>query len=288
MDSQWTSDAFKSRISDYSSRKRFEAGSPNDREIEAYSYHISNHFRGNLQGKKALVLGLTPELRAMLHDFGMSVICIDQNQDAIALFRDWLPLDRTVDENIVEGDWMNLEDYLDEPIDVVVGDGVFGNILSLQGHRTLLNKIEKILNNRGICVFRKILIPENFSVQEYEVKKLIKRHRSGEMDDAEFGFAMRIWGLKDTAFNENKFLLDNNYSFSIFRQMYRDGLLNDDEIAAIERYYFGGINLITPQAIWEELLTDSGFEFESFPLSGKDWYAYYPIFGCVRRSYSCC
>jgi len=38
--------------------------------------------------------------------------------------------------------------------------------------------------------------------------------------------------------------------------------------------------MILPQGLWEEMLVSAGLDFEVQPLTGRDWYAYYPIYCC--------
>ena len=280
--SQWTRKAFQSRIANASKRERYEAGSLNAQEIEAYTSHILSHFKGQTVGKRSLVLGMTPELRLMLHELGMSVICVDRNPDAIALFSDWIPELYQENEKILEVNWMTLGKEIKTPVDIVVGDGVFGNILSLEAHEKLLKKIGQILALNGIAIFRKILIPNNFPESDYCYQRLIQKYRSHQLDASEFGFAMRIWGLKTRAFDREKYLLDNQILFNYFDQLSSENNLSKDESNAISRYYFNGLNLISPQHIWESLLTKQNFNFEVKTLTGKDWYAYYRIYACKQ------
>ncbi len=281
MSNQWNAKAFAARIRNSQKRERFAAGSPDPEEIKTYRNYIYAHFQGDFDGKTALVLGLTPELRSMLHYLGVSVICIDNNPHAIALFRDWIPEDIEVKEKILEGDWRDLSNLLEFPVDIIVGDGIFGNILSLDDHLNLLIKIKSAINNQGICVFRKILIPQDFLVESHQAYRLIQKYDSGTIDAAEFGFGMRIFGTQNQAFDEQKFLLDNSKSFAIFEQMYQDKILTESAMSAIQRYYFNGLNLITPQAVWEKLLKQVAFTFVNTPLLGKQWYEYYRIYSCL-------
>jgi hypothetical protein len=38
--------------------------------------------------------------------------------------------------------------------------------------------------------------------------------------------------------------------------------------------------MILPQDAWEQILTESGLEFQVRPLTGKDWYSYYQVYYC--------
>lgn len=283
MNNQWTAKALKARISNSKKRERFPAGSPNPEEITMYRNYIYAHFQGNLDGKTAVVLGMTPELRSMLHSLKLSVICIDNNPHAIAFFRNWTPQDIEVKETILEGQWRDLFKLLELPVDIIVGDGIFSNILSLDDHLNLLWQIKSVINSQGICVFRKILIPQYFLVESYQPDRLIQKYEAGIIDAAEFGLGMRIFGMKSQAFDEQTFLLDNRESFAIFEQMYQDKIITESAMSAIQRYYFNGLNLITPQAVWEELLKQVGFTFVNTALVGKQWYDYYRVYSCINK-----
>jgi len=42
--------------------------------------------------------------------------------------------------------------------------------------------------------------------------------------------------------------------------------------------------MILPQDLWEEILASTGLSFEVQPLTGRDWYAYYPVYCCRQTA----
>lgn len=280
----WDSETLHTRIANPHNRLRHEAGSPNPQEVECYGRFLEMglHQRIHTQSRKVVVLGMTPELRQLAHKMRCRVICVDNSAEAITLYIDWIAEEYRTNEHIIKADWMDLSDILEEPADAIIGDGVFGNVLSLNKYRELLHVFKESLHNEGFLILRTIMVPRNFAFSEHTTDRLIGQFRAGKITKAEFGFGMRIFGSYSGAYNTQSFILDNRMIFKRYEDWFKEGVLSDVEYTAIRCYYFEGPNLIPPQEIWEEILLDEGFTFQKLALEGSMWYEYYPIYYCYR------
>jgi hypothetical protein len=276
MTAHWDRVTLESRISDTAGRRRHAGGSPDENEIAAYATALS----GAAGRGTALVLGMTPELRRLALSRFRRVFSVDNNPEAILLYRDWVDATERAREVIVESDWRDLTPPASVDIDAVLGDGVFGNLPDIGGHRALLGTIGQLLAPAGRFVTRHALIPEGFDARSCRAESLIEQFRAGRLDEAEFGFGMRIVGHYHDCYDRVSFLLDNQAVFARCEDAYRAGRLTAQEIGAIRRYSYGGRNCLLPQSLWEELLRECGFDFRVVPCTGKAWYAYYPVYDC--------
>lgn len=279
MPNDWDMNALTARIADSGARLRYEAGSPNSAETERYGVLLKTALRHSPNRAHVVVLGMTPELRQLVQTLHCRVSCVDNNAASIELYRDWIAAGT---EHIVETDWMALASRLDSPADAILGDGVFGNIASLETARELLNVLHKSLTKTGSLILRTVVIPHHFPLHEQRAECLLERFRAGRIDAAEFGFGMRKFGNFDQAYNAQTQRLDNRISFECYRRWLDEGVLSQAEYAAIQRYYFGGYNLMPTQHCWEALLDAAGFDYERQVLQGKEWYEYYPIYHCLK------
>ncbi len=282
MPTQWDLKALRARTKDAKRRTLHEAGSPNREEIDLYGRFLAQAFPGRKPplNKRVVVLGMTPGLRLLAHRLGCEVVCVDNNAASIKYFPDWNPPESRQTERVVQADWMDLSRVLGGPADAIVGDGVFGNVLSVEHHRALLEVLKDSVPEDGVLIFRKILIPRSFSIHENEAERLLEKFRTGGLTEAEFGFAMRIWGSFHHAYDPKTFLLDNGLVFERYETWLDEGVLSHDEHRVIERYYFGGLNLVPAQDLWESLLAEAGLRFRCGSLKGKSWYRYYPVYCC--------
>jgi hypothetical protein len=169
------------------------------------------------------------------------------------------------------------------PADVILGDGLFGNLHTLEDHRALLANMKECLAPGGAVIQRNIFVPRLFSLHDHAAPALLRAFRAGEINEDEFGFAMRIWGCFGAAYDAKTLLLDNKRVYDIYARWYDEGRLSVNEHALIRRYYFAGRNLIPGEDLWERLLADCGFDFERQHLTGRQWYDYYPIYCCRHR-----
>jgi len=280
MCSDWNKEVYRSRINNAGQFLRFEAASPNTEEIEQYRDYALSIARDNSRQLRALVLGMTPELRCMAAEAGFELISADNNPDAIATYQGWLQEPAHSQEKIIRSDWAALCEQISGGVDVILGDGVFGNILGLDSHRELLQELISLLNPGGGIVLRQALIPRGFTVDDHESMMLLDKYRAGQLSDGEFGLAMRLWGMSRLAYNPDTCLLDNKIVYDYYDSLRQSGIITPAELEVIRRYYFAGKNMILTQDCWEEMLVSAGLNFEVQPLTGRDWYSYYPVYGC--------
>ncbi len=273
---EWDPATLQARISDGARRLRHPGGSPDPVEIAAYAAAIPAEARGT-----ALVLGMTPELRALAAARFERVVSVEMNPAAVALYRDWLDPEARARETIVERDWLAGERLGDDPVAVVLGDGVFGNLPDLAAHHRLLRIIRASLRPGGRFVTRMAMIPDGFDPARHTCDRLIARYRAGEYDAAEFGFGMRIVGHYATCYDPATATLDNARLFAACAARRAAGGLPAAEEAAIRRYYYGGTNRIVSQAFWEAALAGCGYRFRPHRCHGKAWYDYYVVYECA-------
>ncbi len=278
---QWDDQALQARIK-LAGKERYAAGSPDTSELAVYRAALTRALQGETQDKSVLILGMTPELRQLAAGLGCATVCVDIHPRSIALYRDWLAPEQRCRETVIQGDWLQLPRFLSQPFDAILGDGLFGNLLTLEAHRRLLDNMRQCLSPGGAVIQRNIFIPHDFDPRDHAAAALLRAFRAGAIGEEEFGFGMRIWGCFDMAYNPDTLLLDNGQVYAIFRRWLDSGMLAPAEYALIHRYYFAGRNLIPGESLWERLLAETGFRFERQPLAGRQWYRYYPIYYCQR------
>ena len=279
-DSCWDRQTLETRISDARTRKRHPGGSPDSDEIAAYAAGLST--AGDRSGT-AVVLGMTPELRVLALSRFNRVFAVDSNPHSISLYRDWIATADRDRETFIEADWLDLARGITQPVEAVLGDGVFANLPDAATQSKLLDFVSKILAPGGRLVTRKAVIPDGFAASQHRAEVLLARFRAGELDEAEFGFDTRLRGYHEPCYDSQTCLLDNARLFEICASRHKAGELTDREHAAIRRYYFGGLNCILPQRDWEGLLHESGFDYRIYRCRGKTWYDYCPVYACWQR-----
>lgn len=275
----WASVVLRARIKHFDRRMRHEAGSPDPVEVARYR-HFLHALKPSPQGKRVLVLGMTPEIRQMALEQGCQLTSIDSSAAAIELYTDWVTPALMEREDIFLGDWFAIDQITPHKADAILGDGIFGNILTIDGHHRLLGKLKEALMPGGVIIMRQALIPHGFKAFHYEAETLLGRYREGSLSESEFGFAMRLWGSYESAYDASTLLLDNRIVFERYQLWAAQSILTAKEHEIINRYYFGGMNMLLPQQVWESCLTEAGLHFQTEPLCGKAWYPYYPLYSC--------
>lgn len=280
MTTAWDAKTLAARIESAGQHRRFAAGSPDPIEIAAYASSLPP----DAARRAAVILGMTPELRCLAADRFSKIVSIDCNPQAIALYRDWLSEPLRNRETIIEGNWMDLPRQLGQRYCTILGDGVFGNLPDLAAHHQLLSAIAASLHSGGRLITRMAMIPAGFDPAEHTFDRLLARFRAGEIDEAEFGFGVRLVGHFACCYEPSTFILDNAKLFDECAQAHRLGCLTDHEHALIRRYYFGCRNCILSQEAWENCLETTDFTFRKIPCRGKTWYTYYMIYECILNN----
>ena len=278
-ESYWSRATLESRIADAGARRRHAGGSPDANEIAAYAAGLPRHSPGSAVG-----LGMTPELRALALAHFARVISVDINLESIALYRDWIAPDDRKRETILAGNWFEVPRVVGAPVSVVLADGVFGNLPDRDAHARLLGAIAAALESGGAFVTRMALIPDGFNAAEHRADRLLARFRAGELDEAEFGFGMRLVGHYESCYDARTCWLDNARLFAGCAARHAAGELSDNEWQAMRRYYYGGRNCIIAQREWEDMLARGGWSFQLRRCEGKAWYEYYPVYACRRKA----
>lgn len=279
MTTGWNKRACTSRISDSEKRTRFAAGSPDEAEIAAY-----NRATIHAPGKSlAVVLGMTPELRVMALRKFDQVFSIDSNPTAIDLYQTWVPEYLRLREMIVKGDWLDILRRDLPKADVVLGDGVFGNLPDIQAHDELINSIKHVLKPGGLFITRKFTVPGDPSDWQNFPDQLIEQYTNGQIDSIEFGFAMRLLGHLGCCYDPKTAILDNSRVFHEADEDVRSGKLTPTMRDHMNRFYFAGRNCLVTLKLWEEMLKKNGMSFKIMECSGKHWYSYYRVYRCCTE-----
>jgi hypothetical protein len=281
----WDEAALRARVADASTRTRHPAGSPDVAERETYGRLLGRELaRAGLHPTTAqvAVLGMTPEIRQQLHSMGCSVTCVDSSSRAVDMYRDWIDANYQGRERIVVREWSAFASSDHRPVDAFLGDGVLANVPSGAACEALLRALYAALSERGCCILRLSSLPSEYAHLPPLAEDLIRRHRAGELDRWEFGFAMRKLGFLDRAYDRASGLLDNSRVYSLVERMREAAQLSHDEYAAIGQYLFTGPNLFLPATRLEALIQDCGFSLETSTLTGRHWYGYYSFYVCQK------
>lgn len=276
----WDTKTLMNRLVPGGTDTRYAGGAPDPRETDCYRRCLLSFFPGGLGGKRVLVLGMTPELRRMALALGAATHCVDKNSGSIAAYGPLVDARLRKNETTVQCDWLDMASVVSAPFDAVLGDGVFGNLLSIRDHDRLLKVLEEITSRRRLLLFRKILMPEDVEAAGLTAAQLIGKYRSGLIFGEEFGFSMRLWGDSEASYDHATCILDNRVFFQRCSVWRRRNVITDEEYTWVMRYFYDGLNMVLPREKWERVLADAGLRFERRVLEGRIWYRYYPVYAC--------
>lgn len=275
----WGMDMLKKRISGEDNLEGYPPAAPLHEES---TYQLLMHNGLEQSGGSSLfVMGMTVAVRRAANKVSNNVMAIDVNSDAIELLGP--AIDKKYNEKILEKNWFDLPDFLEDKADVIAGDGIFCTMGSTSDSIKLLDCLRSILAEHGAMVLRVMVVPETFTTEGMAFNDILSDYRSGKLDDPEFGFAMRLWGFLDEAYEKNSHMLDCGVAFSKCEKMVATGEMLQTELDIMNRTYYIGKNYVPPINVWERMLVDAGFKFEKTTLEGKHWFQYFPLYYCRKK-----
>ena len=274
----WGKNVFIARSDD--NKRGYPPGSPGEDELQAYRDFAVRVPDASI----GLVMGLTPGVREVISPLTASVTLIDKSQDAIDFLSDAVPDPIRKKERIHLEDWENMPNVLSEKVDIVMGDGVFANLLTNQSQLAVLRVIKNVLNPNGRFITRNCVLPTELIPDGINARTLINNYRDRIIDESEFGHAMRVLGSMASAHDRTSHLLDNKTVYALYAEWKEDGTITDAEFEIIMRYFFDGYHYYPPKHHWEKLLNQAGFSFEVKELEGKIYNRYLPIYSCYVSS----
>lgn len=272
----WDLETLQRRIANPASRRRWAGGSPDPHEIEGYASLMPPAHRRKL----AVVLGMTPEVRALALQAFDRVISIDCSVEAHEMYRDWVPTHARQREQRIIGDWNSPPPEILGCADAVFGDGILGNCAHETAAIDLLRCIRTLIHDEGILITRHACYPPTFAGMRHGVPDLLAAFARDVIQDEELGFGLRLAGHVDVAWDSQTCLLDCGMVYRRLDKMMRDGALSREIYAFAQRYHFAGRNWIPDESRWQQALGQAGWQARRYELSGREWYRYYPLYSC--------
>ncbi len=239
-------------------------------EIATYANYALPH-----KGGKCLVLGMTPELRKFACNFFSEVVSVDASPDAIKIYRDWVSGENEV---IFLSDWFGFLESTKEYFDVIIGDGVFGNLAGSLDAIHLLSLVRSRLTHEGSFINRFALMPENYQDDGWRLESLLKFLREKKISECDFGLTARLLSQAHLCYDPKMEILDCAKSFALLRDACRRDELTALELDFAERFLFEGMNWLPVASSWHSMLEQCEFDYKFSVLEGNLWYEYYPVY----------
>ena len=115
-----------------------------------------NEWLKEINKKKALVLGVTPEIREALIELDYEITCIDINPEMAKAMDSVLKVKSQKEIMIIEN-WLN-NTLKDNSFDIVLGDAVLPNVPWEQREK-LMSEVSRVLKPEGLFITRAFCVP---------------------------------------------------------------------------------------------------------------------------------
>lgn len=144
--------------------RRNSPASPLVEEVGVFNKFLQKINKNKLsKNKKALVLGVTPEMRQLAFKYSYKLVSVDIDKNMIKAMKKFVK--KRGKERIINDNWLNLKKYFSDSVfDMILADGSFNN-LAFDDYARLFKILHKLLKNDGVFVIRHFIIAEKNSLK---------------------------------------------------------------------------------------------------------------------------
>lgn len=147
---------------------------PSSAEVLIYEHALQNEMRAQ-DNLEIVLLGSTPELRSISHQYGCSLSCVDFNATVFHILTDMVS--HKGRESFYCRDWKKMD--FNRQFDLVFGDGSI-NMVPPSKHDFFLSNIYKLLNRNGLAVLRVHVIQQPVFTDPIEVFQWYRKSKCKE------------------------------------------------------------------------------------------------------------
>lgn len=142
--------------------------------LKKYEELIDKSLKG-IKDPWVLILGSTPETREMILKRGYNLVTIDIGKEMIELANKFITTNQEKEEVIV-ADWLEMP-LFDNYFDLIIGDGVFNNVLFADCDKFAQNII-RVSKKDAKVIFREAVINPQRAVKS--IRELIRNYRKSK------------------------------------------------------------------------------------------------------------
>jgi len=180
---------------------------------------------------KALVLGVTPEIRDLLAEYNIDTVCLDNNS-LMAKAMDRLVKKKNLKEKIIIGDWLNMP-FPEKHFDLIISDCPQDN-LPYGKFDLLFENIYKVLKSKGYLMLGTTYFKgfkEAISLKQYIA---IYRRKPKAFQDltCKYYYLMKLSGCEDYYDPETK-VSDWLKIDADLKELFKKEKINQEEFSAL-------------------------------------------------------
>lgn len=120
-------------------------------------------------GNKALLLGATPSLRDLLAEMKFDVTLIDFSPNMIFAMTKLRKTESK--ERKIVGNWLEASRIIEDKFDVIIGDVVTNNLVSIKNYPKFFYEMEKLLKPQGELI---LCVVGNFKNKKMSIDKMVQ------------------------------------------------------------------------------------------------------------------
>lgn len=239
----------------YDSRsKRRPPTAPILEEQEVYKKYAG--FASKSKIKKALILGVTPELRDIAIENNLESYAVDLSRNVADLYSSLMKNKNHPNDKVIIQNWLDM-DFPDSSFGIVMADASFCNLPNIKSNEFLMKKLNKLLCSGGYVVLRNIFYPTQ---KQMPLKELVRLFRDKKIDPADFFMTLRVVSYIKKVFDPKTCQYNAKKNFEIIEEDYKKGIFNKEEFDFIMGYKNNIINTFIPEKKFIKIFTDNGFK----------------------------
>lgn len=182
-------------------------------------------------GKKALLLGATPEVRNLLYRLGCEVTLLDINPNVIRAMEEFMKFKNRAKEKIVIGNWLKASELLRKKFDIVIGDSVTNNLISKQLPKFFaeLRKLIKPLGSVILTNGGRYPKPRKFTAED--MVRRVKKNKNYYRNKKKLMYdTWLVWAFDSKIYNPRTGDIFCDTQEKIFEDKFKKGKITREEL----------------------------------------------------------
>ncbi|MFA5050817.1 MAG: class I SAM-dependent methyltransferase [Patescibacteria group bacterium] len=228
--------------------------------------------KGRFKNPKALILGVTPELRDLALKEGFEVIACDMNLEMIKKTQQLVKVKDRAKETIIKSNWLSVP-LKNNSFHIILSDIAINN-LSFKDFPKIFSLMAKWLVPGGYLSLKEVVYPDNGKFNNFE--KNVKLFREGKFTFNNFYLRGRFLNFKKQVYNPLTKINDAKKVFEQFKKAYQIKIINKEEFTKLWRLKNYIFHTIVKQKEFIKLISKY-FKLIDVKQSDSDKYDFYPV-----------
>lgn len=259
---------------EYSDIRNQRTKSPISPDKKTLAFHRKNlkKVQKNFKNPKALILGVTPELRDLALSQGCSVVACDMNLEMIKKMQQFLKIKDRTKEVIIKANWLSVP-LKNNSFHIILSDVAINN-LPFKDFPKIFSLMSQWLVKGGLLSLREVVHPDDNKFNCFEEN--LKLFRQGKFSFNNLYLRARFMSFKSQSYNPRTRINNPKKIFEQFKNLYKNKIITKQEFKKFMTLKSNISHTVVKQKEFIKLISKD-FKLLDVKAGDSDKYDFYPL-----------